>query len=776
MAKNDYIRTPDGNQRIVEGHVKVSKTLFIPVFVAEPTINDNPDEPGAIGINASNELMLYVDGDWKLSTQTEATARAAADTALTSSLSGKVDKITGKGLSDENYSSTEKAKLATLSEHFVGVFASLAALQAAHPTGVDGNYATVESSGVPGVTYIWDTINAAWELGNTGVVTSVNTHTGAVSLTTDDVPEGTNKYYAGSLFNASLATKTTDNLTEGTTNKYYASSLFNTDLATKSTTNLTEGTNLYFTLARVLAAVLTGISFVTNSPILSTDTLLAALGKLQAQISALITGKQDALGYTAENTANKGVAGGYAGLDGTGKVPAAQLPSYVDDVIEGANLAAFPGTGETGKIYVALDTNIAYRWTGSTYLEIVASPGTTDAITEGSTNKFFTNARAIASPLTGYSAGAGTVGASDTIEQGIQKVDGNSQANAANIATNTSNIASNTSAIATKQNSFAPTAVKNVDYNAVANDLVPVDTTGANRIVNLPTAPADAAIVGVKHVIQGGTNIVTINTGGSDVFNKAGGSTSVTLPFANEGYLFQYKASTGIWYIISNDIPLTALDARFVQQGAAGAITNAMLAGSITTDKLQNSGDNTLRALQLLGSSVKGHTFGHVTMPASNAIGLTNGTIHWTAFYLPVAATIASLKYDLSTAFSGTSTGFNGVALYSISGGTLTQIAVSTTVTANTIWGGATGFRTINFASSVALTEGVYFVAMLYQASAETTQPKLIAISIPAGGYPGLDLTNSVKIAGTTTGTTLPSSQAVTGFTAGGTLYFGFLV
>lgn len=52
-----------------------------------------------------------------------------------------------------------------------------------------------------------------------------------------------------------------------------------------------------------------------------------------------------------------------------GKVPSTQLPSYVDDVLEFANLAAFPGTGETGKIYVAIDTNRTYRWSGSAYIE-----------------------------------------------------------------------------------------------------------------------------------------------------------------------------------------------------------------------------------------------------------------------------------------------------------------------------------------------------------------------------------------------------------------------
>lgn len=69
----------------------------------------------------------------------------------------------------------------------------------------------------------------------------------------------------------------------------------------------------------------------------------------------------------------KGQPGGLAGLDSTGKVPAAQLPSYVDDVLEFSTKAQFPQTGETGKIYVAKDTNLTYRWTGTQYLEISQS-------------------------------------------------------------------------------------------------------------------------------------------------------------------------------------------------------------------------------------------------------------------------------------------------------------------------------------------------------------------------------------------------------------------
>lgn len=53
-----------------------------------------------------------------------------------------------------------------------------------------------------------------------------------------------------------------------------------------------------------------------------------------------------------------------------GVVPSSQLPSFVDDVVEYANLAAFPSTGESGKIYVAQDTNKTYRWSGTSYVVI----------------------------------------------------------------------------------------------------------------------------------------------------------------------------------------------------------------------------------------------------------------------------------------------------------------------------------------------------------------------------------------------------------------------
>ena len=66
-----------------------------------------------------------------------------------------------------------------------------------------------------------------------------------------------------------------------------------------------------------------------------------------------------------------------------GKVPSVNLPSYVDDALEFANLAAFPVTGESGIIYLAIDTNLIYRWTGSIYV-LIGDGTSVDVVAAGS--------------------------------------------------------------------------------------------------------------------------------------------------------------------------------------------------------------------------------------------------------------------------------------------------------------------------------------------------------------------------------------------------------
>ena len=83
-----------------------------------------------------------------------------------------------------------------------------------------------------------------------------------------------------------------------------------------------------------------------------------------------------ALSSTSENPVQNKVIKGALDLKADlvdGKVPAAQLPAYVDDVLEYEDAEHFPATGESGKIYIAQDTNKTYRWGGTGYVEISES-------------------------------------------------------------------------------------------------------------------------------------------------------------------------------------------------------------------------------------------------------------------------------------------------------------------------------------------------------------------------------------------------------------------
>lgn len=112
-----------------------------------------------------------------------------------------------------------------------------------------------------------------------------------------------------------------------------------------------------------------------------TDALSAKQGKIlnenksdigHIHVIADVTGLKDALDSKLDSSL-KGASNGLAELDENGKVLSSQLPSYVDDVLEFENKDSFPKIGESGKIYIDITTNLSYRWTGSTYIEISPS-------------------------------------------------------------------------------------------------------------------------------------------------------------------------------------------------------------------------------------------------------------------------------------------------------------------------------------------------------------------------------------------------------------------
>lgn len=269
------------------------------------------------------------------------------------------------------------------------------------------------------------------------------------------------------------------------------------------------------------------------------DTLRAAGTKINANFTEVygdLAGKQAALGFTPENAANKGVANGYAPLGPDAKVPAINLPSYVDDVLEFANLAAFPGTGESGKIYVALDTSMQYRWSGSAYIAIVASPGTTDAVTEGSTNLYFTAARVRAALLTGLTTvTAAAIAATDTVLQALQKLQAQ---------------------VDTKLSSSLATAV----------DAASADPAEDDQAIWTVTANSNAPVIGTIARLR--RRLATIPTGAA-----LGTTGTVNLDFAAlVGGRWPIAATGNITFTASNYVAGREFDVRIDANGTARTI------------------------------------------------------------------------------------------------------------------------------------------------------------------------------------------------------------
>lgn len=113
------------------------------------------------------------------------------------------------------------------------------------------------------------------------------------------------------------------------------------------------------------------ISVNTNGTV--ADISVYGLGSMAYKSNLTQSDVTTGLGYTPIDSADKGQINGVAELDANGLVPSSQLPSYVDDVLEYATMSAFPVTGQSGKIYVDLSTNLTYRWSGSAYVEISPS-------------------------------------------------------------------------------------------------------------------------------------------------------------------------------------------------------------------------------------------------------------------------------------------------------------------------------------------------------------------------------------------------------------------
>lgn len=242
------------------------------------------------------------------------------------------------------------------------------------------------------------------------------------------------------------------------------------------------------------------------------------------------------------------------------------------------------------------------------------------------------------------------------------------------------------------------TAVKTANYSAVANDLVPVDTTSGAVTVTLPTAPANQTMVAIKLIIVGVGNTVTIAPGGSDVFNRAGGPTTLVLTLTNQGYLLVYDSATAIWTLLADNLPLSGLDARYVQLG--GDIGNTTASPQVTN-------------LHLAADTAVNHKLTTVTDPTNPQDAATKNYVDSVASALNPAVAVQAATTQASDTSSFTyNNGVSGI------GATLTG-AVNTAVS----WDGFTftalgqrGLVKNDTQSPSGAFNGVYYVTQVQTA------------------------------------------------------------
>lgn len=188
-------------------------------------------------------------------------------------------------------------------------------------------------------------------------------------------------------------------------------------------------------------------------------------------------------------------------------------------------------------------------------------------------------------------------------------------------------------ALAGKAQVLTPTAVKTGAYTAAAGEFVPVDTTSAGVTVTLPTAPPDKTRIGVKHVVRGSTNTVTVAAGGSDVFNVTSGSTSLTLTLVNQAISLQYKASGAIWYVIADDEPLSGLDARYRAAYVASG-TATLSSGAATVSNASVTANSIIRVASKTAGGTPGALYisartASTSFVISSTSGTDTSTVQW---------------------------------------------------------------------------------------------------------------------------------------------------
>lgn len=303
-------------------------------------------------------------------------------------------------------------------------------------------------------------------------------------------------------------------------------------------------------------------------------------------------------------------------------------------------------------------------------------------------------------------------------------------------------VATTTNAANITKLTLSPTATKTTAYTASAQDLVICDATNATFNVTLPSAPSDGSIVEVKK-IDSSTNTVTVSVSGSDVF-MTGSSTTLTLALQGHAVTWRYQSSSAKWIALTNDLPLTSTDGRYLTQASASNIYSTAI-----------------------GPTAHGFSAWTFDPFLSNATQASSpGYIRFTKTKTALSGTVSSVMTEITTA--GGSLTLAKIGIYDSSGTLL-----GSTADQSADWNVNTGIKTIPLVTAtrtLILGETLYLALICVGSTGATTR----AWSSGAGGIMNIGTTaaGGYRVGYITGQTDLASTLNFASTTSTGTSHF----
>jgi hypothetical protein len=328
-------------------------------------------------------------------------------------------------------------------------------------------------------------------------------------------------------------------------------------------------------------------------------------------------------GLVAEST--KGQANGVASLDASGLVPPAQLPSYVDDVVEISTFAMLPVPGDVGKIYVVLENNKIYRWTGSSHIEISATAGTADAATQLATARTI----GLSGDVTGSVSFDGTSNVTitttvtdDSHDHVISNVDGLQTALDNKLAANSNAVS------ATKLNTAR--TIGGVSFDGTANISLPGVNIEGNQNTSGNAFTATTATNLSREIVAGigltGGGLLNMNR----TLNVTYGTVAGTACEGNDSRLSDARTPTAHNHTIANVTNLqTELDGKSNTTHNHDAAYLGITAKAADSDKLDGLNSSTSATVDTIAvRNASGNIYANAFYgDGSNLTGIQGGSI-----------------------------------------------------------------------------------------------------------------------------------------------------